>query len=114
MPSAAVPARCGVLEDGGSVSERLVRNPKLAWREIGGEIMIISPEDSQVHELNATASLVWKQADGTKTQEEIAAQLAAEFEVELDAAQADVAELMHRLGEKNLLVEGSKGNGLNG
>ena len=87
------------------MSEYPVRNPILAWREIGGETLIISPEDSRVHELNATASLVWKYADGTKTPDEIAAQLAAEFEVELEAARADVAELIAALGEKHLLIE---------
>lgn len=84
-------------------SERPLRNPKLAWREIGGEIIIISSDDNQVHELNATASLVWKQADGTKTREEIAARLAEEFDVEFNAAQADVHELMATLERKNLL-----------
>ena len=42
----------------------IVRNPKLAWREVDGEMVIISPEDSQVHELNETASLIWKHAGG--------------------------------------------------
>lgn len=89
------------------MSERPERNPKLAWREIGGEIVIISPDDSQVHELNETASLVWKQADGTRTREEIAAVVASEFEVDLAAAAADVAELTTVLSEKHLLVSDS-------
>jgi Coenzyme PQQ synthesis protein D (PqqD) len=90
------------------MSERPERNPKLAWREIGGEIVIISPDDSQVHELNETASLVWKQADGTRTRDEIAAAVAKEFEVDLAAAAADVAELTTVLREKQLLLNGSR------
>jgi coenzyme PQQ biosynthesis protein PqqD len=87
------------------MSAYLVRNPRLAWREVDGEIVIIAPDDSRMHELNETASLVWKQADGTRTADEIAAQLAAEFEVELEVARADVAELMARLGEQRLLLD---------
>ena len=85
------------------MSECPVRNPKLAWREIEGEIVIISPEDSQVHELNETASLIWKYADGSRSCDEIAANVAAEFDVTLEAARADVAQLVAALEEKRLL-----------
>jgi coenzyme PQQ biosynthesis protein PqqD len=80
------------------------RNPQLAWREIDGEIVIISPEDSQVHELNETAALIWKRADGAQTVEEIAASLAAEYDVTRESAQQDVAELVALLAEKQLLM----------
>ena len=80
------------------------RNPKLAWREIDGEIVIISPQDSQVHELNATASLIWKHADGTQNQTEIAAKVAAAFDVAFETARKDVTELLELLDEKQLIV----------
>jgi hypothetical protein len=88
-----------------------MRNPQLAWREIDGEIVIISPENSQVHELNETAALVWKRADGAQTVEEIAAGIAAEFEVSCESALNDVAELISQLAEKQLLkvAVGAKG-----
>jgi len=89
------------------MSDCPARNPRLAWREIGGEIVIISPDDSQVHELNETASVVWKQADGTKSWEEIAARVAAEFDVELGEAREDVAQLAAALHQKRLLAHGS-------
>jgi hypothetical protein len=82
-----------------------MRNPQLAWREIDGEIVIISPEDSQVHELNETAALVWKLADGAQTVEEIAAEIAAEFDVSSESAQRDVAELITQLAERQLLTD---------
>jgi coenzyme PQQ synthesis protein D (PqqD) len=92
-----------------------VRNPKLAWREIEGEIVIISPEKSQVHELNETAALIWKHADGKSDAERMAARLAEEYDVALEAARADVTELLAQLEEKDLLLvarsRGSEGNG---
>jgi hypothetical protein len=86
------------------MSSRPTRNPQLAWREIEGEIVIISPEDSQVHELNETAALVWKSADGAQSVDEIAAGMTAQYEVSLDRALADVAELIAQLREKQLLL----------
>ena len=80
------------------------RNPKLAWREIDGEAVIISPEDSHVHELNETASLVWTNADGKHCVDEIAGVIAARYDVELLEAKADVDELIEVLSAKGLLV----------
>jgi hypothetical protein len=80
------------------------RNPKLAWREIDGEAVIISPEDSHVHELNETASLIWKHADGRHSVDEIALIVAEGYDVPLPRARADVSELIEILGGKGLLT----------
>jgi len=79
------------------------RNPRVAWREIDGETVIISPADSQVHELNETASLMWANADGKHSVDEIAGVIAARYEVELREAKADVDELIEVLSAKGLL-----------
>jgi predicted transcriptional regulator len=79
------------------------RNPKLAWREIDGEAVIISPEDSHVHELNETASLIWKRADGKHNVDEIAAAVSEEYEVPVVVAATDVRELVSTLEKKGLL-----------
>jgi hypothetical protein len=84
------------------MSETIARNPKLAWREIDGETVIISPEDSQVHELNETASLVWKHAEG-QTLDQLAQRISAEYEVSRETARADLEELLAALGEKQLV-----------
>ena len=80
------------------------RNPKLAWREIEGDIVIISPEDSSVHELNETAGLFWRYADGQKDLEEIAASLAAMYDAPMDTIRSDIEELVADLSSKNLLL----------
>jgi len=84
------------------------RNPKLAWREIDGEAVIISPEDSHVHELNETASLIWKSADGKHSADEIARVVAESYDVGLAAAKADVEELIEALSTKGLLARTEK------
>jgi len=81
----------------------IVRNPKLAWREIDGETVIISPEDSLVHELNETASLIWKHAEG-KTLQEVAERVSAEYEISVEAARADVDALVTAWQQMQLVI----------
>jgi len=80
------------------------RNPHLAWRKIDGDTVIISPEDSHVHELNETASLIWQHADGKHSVDDIAKIVSAGYEVALDAARKDVNELIEILSSKGLLA----------
>jgi hypothetical protein len=84
---------------------RLRHNPLLAWREIDGSIIVISPSDSTAHVLNATASFVWEQLDGHKSLQEIAASMTSEFDVEFQAALADAELLAVNLGEKGLVLQ---------
>ncbi len=88
----------------------IVRNPKLAWREVDGAMVIISPEDSQVHELNETASLIWKHAEGDSL-EEMANRISAEYEVGLETARADLEELLAALQEKQLVFVAAEAKG---
>jgi hypothetical protein len=80
----------------------------IAWREIDGETMIISPEDSVLHELNDTASFVWRQADGQHSTAQIAELLAAEYEVTLAKALEDAEMLLAELAHHKLLVPGGR------
>jgi len=80
------------------------QHPNAAWREVDGEVVIISPEDSVLHELNETASFIWKSATGERSTEEIARGLAEEFDVADAEALADTRELVQVLLQKRLLV----------
>jgi len=92
-------------------SEALLPNPLLAWREIDGAIVIISPEDSVVHELNPTASFIWKQLNSNHSTGEIAQQLADEFEVSRETALADTKELLESLAGMRLLCAADRRKG---
>ena len=80
------------------------KNPVLAWREMDDETVIISPGESVMHELNYTASFIWKHLDGKHSAPEIAAKLAAEYDVTLDVAVADTQALLEHLAEQHLLL----------
>jgi len=80
------------------------KNPILAWREIDGEIVIVSPNDSVLHELNETGSFVWNRLDGRRPAAEIAASLAAEYDVRAEDALGDIETLLGELASRQLLV----------
>jgi hypothetical protein len=82
------------------------KSPLLAWREIDGEAIIISPGESVMHELNDTGSFVWRHADGKHSAEQIAELLAAEYEVTLAEALEDTEALLADLAQRKLLVPG--------
>ena len=87
------------------------KNPLLAWREIDGETVIISPGDSVMHELNETGSFIWRQIDGRCSAAEIAGMLAAEYEVPPEDALADTEALLQQLATRALLVTAAAAGG---
>ena len=80
------------------------KNPALAWREIDGETVIISPHDSVMHELNDTGSFLWKNIDGKKSAAELAELLVENYEVTSDIALSDTQALLQEMSSRKLLV----------
>lgn len=80
------------------------KNPALAWREIDDETVIISPNDSVMHELNDTGSFLWKNIDGKKSAGELAELLAENYEVNPDIALSDTQALLEEMSSRKLLV----------
>ncbi len=73
------------------------------WRDIGGEVVILNEDGTQVCLLNKTAALIWTLADGTRTMEEVAESICQRFEVSLQEAVADVQEFSAQLLEAGLI-----------
>jgi len=80
------------------------KNPALAWREIDDETVIISPNDSVMHELNDTGSFLWKNIDGKKSASDLAKLLAENYEVTPDVALSDTQSLLDEMSARKLLV----------
>jgi hypothetical protein len=87
------------------------KNPALAWREIDDATVIISPSESVMHELNDTGSFLWKNIDGHKSAEELAALLAENYEVTPDTALTDTQSLLEEMSSRKLLVPVSETGG---
>lgn len=80
-----------------------VRAAAVASRVYGDDAVVISPDEGMVRMLNPTATRIWQLADGSRSVEEIAATLTAEFDVELAQARQSVIRLLTELSEKQLI-----------
>jgi hypothetical protein len=81
------------------------RSQAVAARMMGGEIVVISPEDSGLFTLNPVASCIWNSADGDMTLEQIVRdKICAEFEVSFDAALEDAAAFVREGSEHGILL----------
>ena len=81
-----------------------VQNPRVAWRVYDGEAVIVSPDDSSLHTLNAVGTFIWESADGRTRVGEIVRRLCEAFEVGPDRAERDVAAFVENLTGRGLLT----------
>jgi len=80
------------------------QNPKAAWRVYDGEAVIVSPEDSTLHTLNAVGTVIWEAADGRTAMEAIVARVIEAFEVDRATAARDAAAFVDSLCRRGLLT----------
>ena len=79
------------------------RSPtRLVVREIGGEVLILDTVADQIHQLNASASLVWRLHAAGKGLSEISEALANEFDITETAAERDASEVLQKFRALNL------------
>lgn len=98
------------------------RNPDIIWRierrrqdevlralEAGedagerGTVLLI--EKGTMHQLNLVGGMIWERCDGTRNLEQITDELAAEFAVERDELEADVADFVTDLTRRGWLLD---------
>lgn len=68
----------------------MARNRGVAHRQVDDQTIIVVPKTGEVMVLNTTGSVVWELSDGRHDAEEVAAELAARFEVSMEDARSDV------------------------
>jgi hypothetical protein len=79
------------------MSRFVMRGERLAARKVGGEMVILSADDSSLFVLNEVGTAIWEAADGRTSLEAIADGVCREFDVDLDTAQRDVSEFVTAL-----------------
>jgi coenzyme PQQ synthesis protein D (PqqD) len=81
------------------------RSPSVAARMLGGEMMIMSGQDSTLFTLNPTASAIWNAADGVTPLEQIVERtICSDYEAEPADALRDALELVQGLAAEGILV----------
>ncbi|SRR5579871_2641774 len=71
------------------MSTYIARSKQVAARMLGGEMMIMSPRDTTLFNLNDVGSVIWQSADGQTPLDAIVAKLCAEFDVTPEIARQD-------------------------
>ena len=71
-----------------------------------GEAVIVSPEDSTLHTLNAVGTLIWESADGCTALATIVSRVCQAFAVDHATAARDAAAFVDSLCQRGLLTVG--------
>jgi hypothetical protein len=83
----------------------MARNPRVAARNLDGEMMIMSGRDSTLFTLNKTATILWQSADGKTPLDEIVEQkICGKYEVEPAEALRDAETLARELASHEILL----------
>lgn len=81
------------------------RRADVRTRVVGGEVVLLDECEGLIHQLNHTASFVWRACTGNTSVQDIVRQLTEEFDVDEDAAAADVDGTIEQLRGLRLLCE---------
>jgi hypothetical protein len=72
-------------------------------REVDGEILLLDTETNLIHQLNRTASFIWRKCQEGASAGEIAESLAENFDVEEDKARADVERAIEQFAAMGII-----------
>jgi hypothetical protein len=86
------------------MSQYVARAATVAARKIGGEMVILSAEDSSVFVLNDVGTAIWEAVDGPTPIDAIAEAVALEYDVDAATARADVREFVAALAAAGVLA----------
>ncbi len=96
-----------MIQRSSSSHDRIAKNPSIIAREVVDELVLVNLEKpgSPMY-LNEVAARIWTLIDGKHTAAEIAAQIAVEFDANLEDVQADTAEFLAYLRTMGALSVG--------
>jgi len=80
--------------------------PKVAWRDVGGEVLIIHPGQSTMVPLDRVGSRIWTLLDGSRDAAAVAAGVCEAFEVEEGRALKDVLAFLGEMEKEGLIEVG--------
>lgn len=93
--------------------QRYRPSPRVAFRAIGGQVVIVPGLEQKMITLNATGTFLWQRLQGRGV-DELAAELSARFEVGREQAEADTREFIDEMIARGFLEELPPGEGHEG
>ena len=86
--------------------DRPERDERIVWRRGDDGVVVLNPKDGQYFSLDDVGGRIWELCEGDRSVAEIADALAAEYDAEPAAIQADALELLGELRDEGLVVIG--------
>jgi len=80
------------------------RDSKLPSQEIQGQVVIVVPARSELHQLDEVGSFLWGEIKTRRSAQDLAQALCGEFDVDPIQAEKDVCAFLKTLDEKGLLI----------
>ena len=80
-------------------------------RQVGEELLLLNRDTHRIHQLNTTASFIWRCCEKMTSVDEIARLIAARYAVDEHIALRDVVETLSRLRELSLVMDAEPGHG---
>lgn len=80
-------------------------SPRIAFREIEGQILVLLPDDPEIYTFNAAAALIWKGLLRRHSVARIAADLTRRFDITATRAEEDVTRFVREMARKGLLLK---------
>lgn len=81
------------------------RQAPVTVQAIGDDLLLLNTNTHRIHQLNPTASFIWRCCDRPMSAEEIAKLMSGRFAVDEHKALQDVVETLERLRELSLVVD---------
>jgi hypothetical protein len=85
-----------------------LRRADVNVRVLDGETVVLDRRLRRIHQLNATASFVWRLCDGSRGVKDIATDLLGDFDVDRATAERDTADAVRQLARAGLLQDRSQ------
>lgn len=82
------------------------RHAGILVRDFDGDLLILDTEADQIHQLNQTATYIWRHVDEAPAPERLAGLLVDAFHIDHQIALNDVRETLTRFRSLNLVLEG--------
>jgi len=88
-----------------NMSKLIKRNKLAPWQEMDEQALVLTPKKSTVHELNETATWIWKRLNGDRTLESIQIEMCEVFDIEPNQARNDLYQLINDMSEKGMILD---------
>jgi hypothetical protein len=88
-----------------SLSQEVTNSESLLVREADGELLILDVAGGRIHQLNRTASMIWRMHEDGANAEEIAEALAERSDVSYSIVRADVSVTLEELRRRGIISQ---------